>query len=179
MTRHLSLARSGEVVVYALLTLVGVVAFVMGRGYGVTTEDGRVGPGMVPTVAGGVVALLGLVLLVQAGRRAAARAFDAVPVVDGVADADDEETDLFGRTEKQRVRQLWLVFGLLLGTLFLVTWFGFLISFGLFIFVVSAFVEKRKLLPSLLVAAGACLVVYLVFEVLLRVPLPHGLLLGV
>jgi putative tricarboxylic transport membrane protein len=178
VTRHLSLARSGEVGVYALMTVIGVVATVMGRGYGLTVEGGRVGPGMVPTVAGATVAVLGLVLLLQAGRRAAAEALDAVPVADPVREADDEETDLFGRTEKQRVRQLWIVFALLLATLFAVTWLGFLVGFGVFILVVSTVVEKRRPVPSALVALAACVFVYLVFELFLRVPLPRGLLFG-
>jgi putative tricarboxylic transport membrane protein len=176
VTRHLSLARSGEVLIYLLLTVVGLVAAVMGRGYGITIEGGRVGPGMVPFVAGASVAVLSAVLLVQAVRRAAAEALDAVPVLDSVQDADDQETDIFGRTEKQRVRQLWTVFGLLLATLFLVTWVGFLIAFGLFIFVVSTFVEKRKPLGSAIVAVAACTFIYLVFELFLGVPLPQGLL---
>ena len=37
-------------------------------------------------------------------------------------------------------------------------------------------VERRKLLPSILVAVIALGVAYLVFGVLLRVPLPQGLL---
>jgi len=53
---------------------------------------------------------------------------------------------------------------------------GFLIAFVLLLFVVAVFVERRALLPSILVALIAGAVTYGIFVVLLRVPLPQGFL---
>jgi len=68
------------------------------------------------------------------------------------------------------------VFALLLLAILAVAGLGFLVSFGLFVLVVSVGVERRKPVTSLLIAVGACVLIYLVFELFLRVPLPTGLL---
>ncbi len=161
------ITRAGEVVTYGALTLLGVVAAVVGRGYGLLLPNGQVGPGMVPTLSGVLLAVLGAVLTVRAIREH--RANPPEPV-------DRESRDIFGRTEPERVRHLWVVFGLLLAAIFAVSLFGFLISFGAFVLVVSTWVERRRLLSSLAITVGAVAFIYLVFVVFLRVPLPQGLL---
>ena len=161
------ITRAGEVVTYGALTLLGVVAAVVGQGYGVLLPNGQVGPGRVPTVSGVLLAVLGGVLTVRAVREH--RVSPPQPV-------DRETRDIFGRTEPERVRHLWVVFGLLLAAIFGVSVFGFLISFGAFVLVVSTWVERRRLLSSLAITVGAVVFIYLVFVVFLRVPLPQGLL---
>jgi putative tricarboxylic transport membrane protein len=74
------------------------------------------------------------------------------------------------------VRHLWVVFGLLLAAILGVSLFGFLVSFGAFVLVVSTWVERRRLLSSLVITVAAVAFIYLVFVVFLRVPLPQGLL---
>jgi putative tricarboxylic transport membrane protein len=159
--------RAGEVVTYGALTLLGVVAAVVGRGYGLLLPNGQIGPGMVPTVSGVLLAVLGAVLLVRAIREH--RTAPPAPI-------DRDSRDIFGRTEPERVRHLWVVFGLLLAAIFAVSILGFLVSFGAFVLVVSTWVERRRLLSSLAITVSAVVFIYLVFVVFLRVPLPQGLL---
>lgn len=182
MTTVLRMVRAGEATVYGVLALLGGVAAVVGSGYGLLQDGGRVGPGLVPTVAGALLALLAMVLMVRAVRerrgRARAKAPSTAPVVDEpVADQPaTDEPDLFGRTQAERVRHLWVVFGLLLVTIVAVTLLGFLVAFGAFVLVVSIWVERRRPAGSLVIAVAASAVIYLVFELFLRVPLPQGVL---
>ena len=53
---------------------------------------------------------------------------------------------------------------------------GLLIPLGLFIFGWLKFMEKRPLLQSFLIGAITVFILYLIFQVLLRVPLPRGLI---
>jgi hypothetical protein len=162
------LTRTGEVAAYGVLTLLGVVAAVVGRGYGLVLPNGQVGPGMVPTVSGALLAVLGAVLLGRAVREHL-RAPAAEP-------EDPDVRDIFGRTKSERVRHLWVVFGLLLAAIFAVSALGFLVAFGAFVLVVSTWVERRRPVSSLVITVGAVAFIYLVFVVFLRVPLPQGLL---
>jgi hypothetical protein len=47
-----------QVVVYGLLTALGLGAFVMALDYGFLLEESRVGPGLVPGVVGGLIAII-------------------------------------------------------------------------------------------------------------------------
>ena len=161
----------GETLTYAAIAAIGLFAAVYGRQYGMTTEDGEVGPGMVPVVAGSLLGLLGLVLLVRHLRAAGLRGAGATNVRTP-GDADDR--DILGRTDADRVRHLWIVFGLLFLTINLVVVLGLVVAFGLFVLVVFAAVERRPLVPSLVVAACACAFIQVVFGTFLRVPLPAG-----
>ena len=157
-------APGGEVVVYGVLTVVGVAVVVAAFGYGVFVKGNRIGPGFMPLVTGGLLAVLGATLAVKALRHPS----------DAAAKADGEEVDTLGRTRRQRVRMLWMVFGLLTATVLLVLVVGFIAAFGLLVLVVSLWVERRKLLPSIAVSVGACAFVYLVFVWFMGIPLPTG-----
>jgi putative tricarboxylic transport membrane protein len=172
VTALLRTARAGEVAVFSGLTLLGAAALIGGLHYGMFAEHGRVGPGMMPAVSGALLCLLGAVLTMRALQET--ETAEATP--DGSADGDPEGLDIFGRSQLERIRHLWVVFALLLVTILAVTVLGFLVAFGAFVMVVSVWVERRKPASSLLIAVGACLVIYLVFELFLRVPLPTGLL---
>lgn len=156
--------RVGEATVYGVLTLLGVGVAWASVGFGLTLDNGQVGPGLLPAVSGALLAVLGVALLLRTRHAPAAEP------------ADDDEVDIHGRTPKARIRQLWIVFRLLLATIVAVNVLGFLVAFGLFVLVVSTWVERRKLLPSLAMTVAACAVIYAVFVVFLRVPLPPGLL---
>jgi hypothetical protein len=170
VTALLRSARAGEAAVFAGLTLLGAAAVVGGLHYGIFTGHGRVGPGMMPLVSGVVLCVLGAVLTLRELQQSEASAELADP------GADPEGRDIFGRTQAERNRNLWVVFALLLVAILAVMVLGFLVAFGAFILVVSVFVEQRKPATALIIAVGACLVIYLVFELFLRVPLPTGLL---
>ncbi|MDQ3461707.1 MAG: tripartite tricarboxylate transporter TctB family protein [Actinomycetota bacterium] len=157
------IVRTGEIACFAVLFLAGLYAVVMGLGYGVTNDDGLVGGGMVPTGAGLVLTALGGYLLVTALRGEEAPRAER-----------DETPDIHGRTESQRVRHLWQVFGLLLVTILLVEPLGFITAFSAFLLVVATIIEKRSFLGSLLMVVIGAATVYVLFVQLLRVPLPTG-----
>jgi putative tricarboxylic transport membrane protein len=165
MTALSRVTQAGEVVAYGVLALTGAAAAITAVGYGLFVENGRVGPGLVPATGGALLAVLGVVLLLRA--RVAGRPAEPPSV---------EDVDIHGRDKAARVRHLWTVFGLLLLTIVAVNLLGFLVAFGAFVFVVSAWVERRRLLPSAVTTVVASAVVYALFVVFLRVPLPPGLL---
>jgi putative tricarboxylic transport membrane protein len=152
------------------LATLGVAAVIIGAGYGVFDESGRIGPGFMPVLAGGLMALFGLLDLGLSWRP------QAVTVTTEDAHQDAQCTDVRGRTSRQRQQQLWVVFGLVLLALLLVPVLGFLISFGLLLFVCSCAVERQGVLPSLLVSVVSVAVIYGIFVTFLSVPLPTGAL---
>jgi putative tricarboxylic transport membrane protein len=166
----------------AVLAAVGVFAVFGGLGYGAFGEEGRIGPGFLPVMAGGLVALFAISDVVSRMRAKRSPLDDSELLLDAEsaaeleADARVPDIDIFGRSQKQRNVQLVSVIGILIGTLVLVGLIGFILAFGVLLVVTAVFVERRKLLPSLLVAVAALGVAYLVFGVLLHVPLPQGLL---
>jgi hypothetical protein len=165
-----------------ILALLGIGAVIGGISYGVIEEDGLIGPGFLPTMAGGLVAIFAIGDIVSR-LRAKPTMSEAELILGAEADAVLEEEvaaesdiDIFGRTQKQRSRMLVAVLLILIVTLLLVPLLGFIISFGLMLLSIAVFVEKRKWLPALAVTAAALAVTYLIFVVLLRVPLPQGLI---
>jgi putative tricarboxylic transport membrane protein len=167
----------------AVLATVAIAAVVGGLGYGAFGEDGRIGPGFLPVLAGGLVAFFAVIDIVSRLRDARASHAE-LPIDTETIDAlefeaaidEDTDVDIFGRTQKQRNRMLVIVVGILIACLLLVNLVGFLLAFGLMLFVIAVFVEKRKVLSSLLVTAASLAAAYLIFGVFLRVPLPQGLL---
>jgi putative tricarboxylic transport membrane protein len=172
----------------AVLAAVGIAAVLGGIGYGAFGEEGRIGPGFLPILAGGLVAFFALFDII--GRVRSSKTPDALelalgdalpesvetPVEDGSAVELDDDLDIFGRTQKQRNRMLVMVLGIVIASLLLVNVIGFLLALGLMLFACAFVVERRKWLPSLIVTIVAVATAYLVFGVLLRVPLPQGLL---
>jgi hypothetical protein len=200
-----------QVVVYGLLTALGLGAFVMALGFGLFLDESRVGPGLVPAVVGGLITLIagweliatlrghrtghdhGLAEIVaavdapQGGASSERTAPGGVPSGDApMMSPDDapvdvsgtglEDIDIFGRTPKERGRQLVTVFVALVVACLLVPFLGFLVSFFLLSVFISAIVEKRAWIPSLIVSFLAVAAVYGVFVGFLGVPLPTGLI---
>jgi len=165
-----------------VLAIVGIAAVIGGLGYGAFQEDGLIGPGFLPVLAGGLVAVFAVGDVI--GRlRAKPKMSEAELLLgpdagDVIADevAAESDIDIFGRDQKQRTRMLVAVLAILIVTLVLVPILGFLVSFALMLLAIAIFVEKRKWLPAVGVTAGAIAVTYLIFVVLLRVPLPQGFL---
>ncbi|MCJ0702204.1 tripartite tricarboxylate transporter TctB family protein [Frigoribacterium faeni] len=195
----------GGLAASAVLAAIGSAALVGGLGYGVTVEGGEIGPGFLPAMAGGLVAVFAVLDLVGRLRRRPDRPSQAELILDTrsrpddgivlgdpldpgapttstqsihspLATDDDDGVDILGRTQRQRNRMLAVVLGLVVVTLAMVQVVGFLLAFVLLLFVVAVFVERRRVLPSALVAVAAGVVTYAIFVALLRVPLPQGLL---
>jgi hypothetical protein len=191
-------------IAYGLLTVIGLAALVTAIGYGLFNEGGRVGPGLVPAVVGAGIALIGgwEFIGMLRGRRddhshglaevaasvtgsTAAPAGTAGAVVADTAGgggsaspgaADDEDVDIYGRTSATRGRQLWTVFAALVIAVLLVPLLGFLGAFFVLSVFISAVVERRAWLPSVVISLVAVVVVWAVFALFLNVPLPDGLI---
>lgn len=153
----------------AALSAVGVASLALGNGYGAFGDDGLVGAGFMPMLAGGLLVLFSLLDLVLLRRRATRQREDA-----SACDVDD--LDVRGRSARQRGRLLVAVFVLLCGTILAVQVVGFLLAFGLLILLCSVGLERHRFLPSVLVAAAAVATTYGVFVSFLHVPLPTGYL---
>ncbi|SCL32169.1 Tripartite tricarboxylate transporter TctB family protein [Micromonospora rhizosphaerae] len=175
---------NGEATVYAVLAVVGLAAAAGGSYYGVFVDGGRVGPGFLPVLAGGLTAILcGWVALgsvrgqpSRPGGAAAGAGPHAAGDTDPMESGTDDDVDISGRSGRERIRNLWKVFGLTLGAILLVQVVGFLAAFGGLVFVISTWVERQALLKSAVIAAVATGLIYGVFGLFLHVPLPGGLL---
>lgn len=152
----------------AALSIAGLTALVVGNGYGAFGNDGRVGAGFMPMLAGGLLVMLGVLDLALTRRAPRQR--------ERAARSGAEEMDLRGRSARQRQRLLVAVFGLLFVTIMAVQIVGFLLAFGLLILACSVVLERHRLLPSVLVSGIAVAVTYGVFVSFLHVPLPTGYL---
>jgi hypothetical protein len=87
-----------------------------------------------------------------------------------------DDVDIFGRRPEERGRQLVTVFAALVIACLLVPLLGFLGSFFVLSVFISAVVERRRWIPSLIVSFLAVAAVYGVFVGFLGVPLPTGLI---
>lgn len=173
-------------VAFGLLTAVGGYAFVMSFDYGWFNEGNRVGPGLVPAATGGLVCLISAALLVATLMRREPTGSDGLAQVagastdggDGLAAGTEgnDDVDMFGRTQAERMRQLWMVAAGLLVALWLVGFVGLLPALGLFCLFASIVVERRPWLPAVAVTAASLAAAYAVFVVFLDVPLPTGYL---
>lgn len=177
-----------------ILGVVGLVAVVMGLGYGFTTETGQVGPGFLPVLTGGFIVVATLLELARMffatsspvegsfmeqiekveedAREAIARAH----AHDGAAEGAGSERDTFGRTRQQRGIAIASIFGLMLVVLLLVPVLGLLISLTLMTLVLLLVVERKPVLPSVLATAAGLAFFYLIFVQGLNIPLPTGML---
>lgn len=160
--------RIARVAASGVLVVVGAVAALIGSGYGFTTDNGQIGAGFMPVVLGVVMAVLAVVDVVATLRRP--------PDADAGAGTEQSDIDVLGRSQRQRNGMLALVVGLLFLALLLVPVTGLLIALGLLVVAIATIVERRHILAALLVGAIAVAVVHVVFAVLLKVPMPTGLI---
>ncbi len=167
----------------AALALLGIAAAVIASGYGVTQDNGQVGAGFLPVALGAIMALLAGADVVMALREREERAPDEggslaaevdAAAIDHVAESPD--VDALGRTQRQRNRMLVIVAAMLLGALLLVPVLGLLLSLGALMLAVAIGVERRPVVSSTIVTVVVVGAFHLVFGVLLRVPLPTGLI---
>jgi heme A synthase len=198
VTTHRHRIAVEEAVVYGFLTALGAYAFITAFDYDILNEGNRVGPGLIPAILGGLIALISAVLLVLAliGHRAghdhglaevaqsvvADAQGEAGSVGDGSAENADpdagtaDDLDIFGRTPAQRMRQLQMVTVALAVSLLLVPLLGLLGALGLFCLFASIVVERRPWLSSVVITVVSIGVIYGLFSVFLEVPLPTGVL---
>jgi putative tricarboxylic transport membrane protein len=149
------LVRNGDAISGAVLAALGVYIFMQSRAWDYYTPDGP-GPGFFPAWYGVAMVALSLVL-VGSGIR------NARPAQRGATDWQ----------ATGRALGTWAAFALsvaLMGTL------GFAVSFALLTFLIVAFVFRRPFLTAGVTAVATSLAFYLIFPVILNVPLPTGLL---
>lgn len=168
----------GQAILFAVVTGVGVFLIATAGQYTVISDDGELGGGFLPLAAGVVLALLGGIQLVQAALRVRRLARDsrALEVAEARRRSEAAELDIFGRTTAQRMGQLGTVVLAIFVSVALVPLLGLLLSLLLLSLFISAVVERRGWWASLLVSAASVGLVYLIFDVLLALPLPGGLL---
>jgi putative tricarboxylic transport membrane protein len=148
-----------------LLVAIGVAFAIGGAQHGVFGEGGRIGPGFMPFFAGSLLVVFAAMIGVGALRRAPGSSRPERDVRD-IVEADEEAGA--GRT-------VGLVFGLTLVAILLIPVLGFLISFGLLVFVLVRFVEGESILLGTAVGVGAVVVAWVVFVFFLQIPLPAGI----
>ena len=168
---------TGEIAGFAVLTAIGAGLLGSSFGYGIFLEGMRVGAGFLPMATG-------LLLTVMAGAQLLRRLAAAYHTRRGTAPGQapgpatdstpDENLDLYGRTEKYRVKQLWTVFAALLAAVLLIPLIGFLAAFGLLAVFISTVVEKRSLVSAAAITLVSVGSVYVVFVLLLKIPLLAG-----
>jgi putative tricarboxylic transport membrane protein len=169
----------------------GIAAVVIAAGYGFLDEDGRIGPGFLPIITAALMAFFAAVNLVTSRRKSAhtleSVVEERIPGLDTHAaahqeagppahPAGDEDIDIYGRSQHQRNRMLWTVIAIVIATVLLVPLLGFMVAFAAMLVVVAVAVERRKILPSLVVSLITLGATYAIFVLFLRVPLPQGIL---
>lgn len=162
----------------------GLAVAVVGVGYGLTNSSG-VGAGFFPTVAGTLMAVAGILWLLQlftAGRSEASAAGDtmeAVPphhesesaLVSLLDDDNSDEPDV-DFPDRQGWARVGIIAGSILLAALLLPLLGYTVVMTLQLGTILYFVSRRKLWISVLVAVGAALASRLVFEVWLGTALP-------
>ncbi|MFI6690690.1 tripartite tricarboxylate transporter TctB family protein [Streptomyces sp. NPDC050433] len=160
-------ARRPVLAAYAVLTTIGALFFLGSFAYPWTNpEDGTVGAAALPRVAGLLLLLVGLGLIRQEFRTGSILEGDGH--VTEEAEHTPEETRAIRRT-------LVLVIAVMVLTALLIPILGMLPALALMTLYVTAFVEKLRWPVALATSAGVLVVSYLLFTVVLRVPLPLGL----
>lgn len=157
----------------------GLTVAAVGFSYGLTYTSG-VGAGFFPVVAGTLMAVAGVMWILQliGARRQVAPDAAAEPagsesaLVSLLEDDNSDEADLAEFPD----RQGWARVGIIAGSIFLAAlllpFLGYTVVMTLQLGVILYFVSKRKLWISALVAVGAALASRLVFEVWLGTALP-------
>ena len=136
-----------------LLAALGAALAAGATGYGVTTAEGRLGPGFMPFAVGLLLALFGGLVCVQAlwGGRGSGEA-----------------------GESAGGRSVAAVFALTLLAILLTPVIGFLPAFGLLVFALARFVEGEGWTAAALLGAVGAAAAWAVFVLFLQIPLPGG-----
>lgn len=159
--------RRPVVLAYGVLAATGGVFFAGSFFYPWSNpEDGTLGPSVLPRIAGLALLVLGLLLARQELRTGTA--------LEGDGYVTEEEEHTAEETRAIRTKLL-VVVGTMVVTALLIPFLGLLPALTLMTLFLCAYVERQPLGRSLLVTVLTFAAAYLLFIVLLRVPLPFGL----
>lgn len=142
--------------------LVGFSAIALWQAYRISGFSGLSQPGVFPMLAAATMLLSGIVILRDTLRiKAAGR--DAQP----------------SAPQWRQIMPVRLVVTLFMVALYLyaMPWLGFVIASGLFLFACFAYLWRKSLLISLVLAVSSLAAVYFLFRVIFEVVLPQGTLI--
>src|SRR5918992_4144419 len=144
--------RNGDVVSGAILAALGLYIVTQARFWNYYNPDGP-GPGFFPTWYGVLMIGLALWLIISTALK---------------PKAQKTRNDFSGT---RRALIAWLAFATCVGVMGVL---GFLVSFVLFTIFIVAYIFQQRLLTAVLTAVIGAAAFYIVFPVLLGVPLPVG-----
>jgi hypothetical protein len=174
-----------------IVTALGVAFTVGGLSYGLT-KDGRMAPGLMPTVMGVGIAIFGVLLLVSELRSRTpggdtAEVTERTPVRVGGSDVPDSsdpsaaagqaEDDLADREAKHPLRP-WLIFATMVVALLAAPYIGLIPALVLGAFVMMKVVEHESWTVSILVSVLLLAFSWFIFDDFLEVNLPWGVFEG-
>lgn len=163
----------GGWIVRAVFLVLSILIIVGAIGYGIRDDEGLVGAGMMPFAAGLVMLVATLWEGVGEFRRQRT-ALPQAPVENAIADADAVEATT--RTPAEQRRAVITSFVVILATLLVARVVGLLIALSLMVLVLIWPVERKPWWSGVIGGVAAFLFGWLVFGVLLDVPLPTGML---
>ena len=171
-----------------VITGVGVVFCVGAVSYKVVS-DGRMGPGLMPMIAGLALVIIGLMLtfarpdsdshavVIQDDREVSGGDGLAVTPTGGEnPEGGREET--VPPAEKQDQRRPWLILAVTVGALLVTPYIGLIPSLALMALILMRFVEREPWRISLVMTLALLLFAWLIFEEFLNVTLPWGVFRG-
>lgn len=142
------------------------VAWVLGAGqYDYLGDGGRLAPGTLPALAGGVMAVCGLGVMLGAFRPQAADAADPTELA-------PPEGEPPGDGDRTSTGPLVALLGVLTVCLVLAPMIGFDFAFAAATFVILKLIERSSLLAAVSAAVAIWAACFLLFELVLQVPLP-------
>lgn len=158
-------ARKSVLYMFCMIILVGLIFFTLSWQYPLMLGQ-QVGPGFVPCIASAAMITMGVLLLLDELKRGSILEGDgAISVVEEQSGPELKAT---------RKKLIWV--GILTPiACLLFPVLGLLPSLTILAFVLSAFVERMPKAASAIVAAATFGVFYLIFVMVLRVPLPFGI----
>lgn len=185
-------ARPPDVVGGTVILSLGAVFLIGGMRYGTVSPDGQLEPGAMPFFAGCLLVLLGASIAVPAAwpwvRALAAPGSPppatpsgtesetavtaapppAEPSADGTGAADHDQPP----TAVDRPQRALALFALTAAAVAAITWIDIFLVLALLVTSILVFFEKVRLWKAATVAVVLVVACYLIFVVLLRVPLP-------
>ncbi|OAH14004.1 tripartite tricarboxylate transporter TctB family protein [Streptomyces jeddahensis] len=177
-------ARRPVLAAHGTLATVGALFFLGSFAYPWTNpEDGTIGAAALPRVAGALLLIIGLALVRQELRTGSVLEGDGGQADDGLAadapqaaEGRPDATSSSGPHEQASVhRKLITVTLVMVVTALLIPFLGMLPALALMTLFLTAVAERLPWPVALAVSAGGFVGAYLLFVVLLRVPLPFGL----
>lgn len=168
-------ARRAVMISYGVIVVVGAVFFALSFQYDFYRYEDQVGPGFLPRVVGAIVLLLGVALIVQEVRVGS--------VLEGDSGSDEhaggEEGEQTSAMSVKSLVKLLTVFGLIIVAALLVPVLGLVPPLVLLVVALTIFVERMPIVPSLCISVGAAVIAYVLFVLVLQVPVPMGVFEGV